>query len=291
MSYRARKWCRQQPIRFPEKTVLWYLCDAHNKDTGRCNPAAETIRKDLGIGDKMMRDALRRLRDAGLISWRRRFQKSSLYELHFDKATTAPIPKRKRRDRPTKHQNEVVDVDQFTVPSEVVDVRQFTPPCEVPSEVVDVQPNEVVAGGRVTLREPSLVGKFPAGLPLAGEFPAEYFEPQSQNPSPIAARASGTRVAARHAHDAKPTERKRPRKKRMPMIDYPITAADAQAKNDAIAHVPESERGPHYDEVQALMRKVARNFNPDYPRPKPDAPSSDEDEEARQGKDDPHGAV
>lgn len=52
-----------------------------NKYTGRCDPSAVTLARHTGLSVRTVFRALARLRAAGLLSWRRRFQNSNCYAI------------------------------------------------------------------------------------------------------------------------------------------------------------------------------------------------------------------
>lgn len=52
-----------------------------NHFTGRCDPSIKTIARAAGVGIRTVTRAIRRLKEAGLLSWRRRFDASNRYAI------------------------------------------------------------------------------------------------------------------------------------------------------------------------------------------------------------------
>ena len=52
-----------------------------NRYTGRCDPSAPSIAKKAGVSERTVFRALARLKEAGLLWWRRRFQNSNAYRI------------------------------------------------------------------------------------------------------------------------------------------------------------------------------------------------------------------
>ena len=82
MSWPARAWAREQPLKGWIKAVLFVLADAHNAKTGQCNPRVESIGECLGISRKTVGICLRGLIALGLVIRRRRFRQPTSYTLN-----------------------------------------------------------------------------------------------------------------------------------------------------------------------------------------------------------------
>ena len=90
MSHRATNWAVSiRGIKPQAKIVLWHLADRHNKDTGRCDPAQETLARDCEISRSSLNNQLRVLEAAGLIKRIQRVhpdtkrRRSTAYILNF----------------------------------------------------------------------------------------------------------------------------------------------------------------------------------------------------------------
>lgn len=99
MSIDAMKWALQEaPIphsqtHIRDRLVLVYLADRHNPDTEACWPSVGRIARDLGVSEPTVRNAIRELKDLGLISpasqhWVENYPKGrrpNVWQLHMDR--------------------------------------------------------------------------------------------------------------------------------------------------------------------------------------------------------------
>ena len=90
MSHKATNWAVSvRGIKPQAKLVLWHLADRHNKDTGRCDPAQETLARDCEISRSSLNNQLRVLEAAGFIKRIQRVhpdtkrRRSTAYILNF----------------------------------------------------------------------------------------------------------------------------------------------------------------------------------------------------------------
>jgi len=58
----------EHKLSIPAKLVLFALANRHNQETGRCDPSNATIAKDMGISERAVRNSLRELEKAKLIT-------------------------------------------------------------------------------------------------------------------------------------------------------------------------------------------------------------------------------
>lgn len=68
MSVAHVTWAFKQKLPPTRKFVLVALADRCNKDTLRCDPCIETLMKDTCLGERAVRQALRDLTEAGLVT-------------------------------------------------------------------------------------------------------------------------------------------------------------------------------------------------------------------------------
>jgi len=86
--FAAERWAWAQRLPPREKLILAYL--AYRADeSGAAWPHQSTVGEDCGLGDRQVRDVLKRLRDRGLIAVEHRYRpgggrRSSVYRLVFD---------------------------------------------------------------------------------------------------------------------------------------------------------------------------------------------------------------
>lgn len=95
MSNRALKWARELPIRSPAKGVLIVLADRYNDETQKCFPSHKTIARDSGFAVSTVKQALKKLQKAGLISWNQNRREdgglsSNHYQLNIQDDTSSP---------------------------------------------------------------------------------------------------------------------------------------------------------------------------------------------------------
>ena len=67
MSFEAMAWAVKQKLPVKQKIVLLMLADRTNKDTGRCDPSIARLADDCGMSETSVKDAIRSLREAGLV--------------------------------------------------------------------------------------------------------------------------------------------------------------------------------------------------------------------------------
>ena len=67
MSFEAMSWAVKMKLPVKQKIVLLMLADRTNKDTGRCDPSIPKLAEDCGMSETSVKEAIRSLRDAGLV--------------------------------------------------------------------------------------------------------------------------------------------------------------------------------------------------------------------------------
>lgn len=72
MSFEAMAWAVRQELPCQQKIVLVMLADRVNKDTGLCCPSMDRLAKDCGLSKSSVKQAIRALREKGLVAARRR---------------------------------------------------------------------------------------------------------------------------------------------------------------------------------------------------------------------------
>lgn len=71
MSIEAFKWAKEQELRGVQKSVLIYLADRWNKARGYAWPSVARIARETGWHQRTVTNAIRELKDLGLIEVRR----------------------------------------------------------------------------------------------------------------------------------------------------------------------------------------------------------------------------
>jgi DNA-binding transcriptional MocR family regulator len=104
MSFEAMAWAVKQDLPVKQKITLLMLANRVNSDTGRCFPSVKGLAADCGMSETSVKEALRSLKDAGLIvAHERRVDGVSLsneYEMPVDEI---PPPRRNTPHPPAQY--------------------------------------------------------------------------------------------------------------------------------------------------------------------------------------------
>ena len=142
MSMQALRWAWQQETRSPgERLVILFLADSANKDRA-CWPSVAVMKKQTGIGLRQIKDALRGLKERGLIAPMGRKGRRIIYHVLCTSGTTTRVRQRNQyvgNNLPRKvHQRNHDLVHQrnhyVSPPTEGETKPQYKPPGRAPEE-------------------------------------------------------------------------------------------------------------------------------------------------------------
>lgn len=83
MSFECMAWAVKQKLPATQKIVLLMLADRTNGDTGRCNPSMARLADDCGMSVRSVRNAIRLLEEAGLITTQQRVIEGVFVPNHY----------------------------------------------------------------------------------------------------------------------------------------------------------------------------------------------------------------
>ena len=91
MSHQAERWAkRQRGIPTGARFVLRCIADAHNGQTGRCDPSVARLMDETGYSADAIGRHIRALEDAGLVTAERMVGQRTRYILHAEEASDPP---------------------------------------------------------------------------------------------------------------------------------------------------------------------------------------------------------
>jgi DNA-binding transcriptional MocR family regulator len=127
MSFEAMAWAVKQDLPVKQKITLLMLANRINSDTGRCFPSVKGLAADCGMSETSVKEALRSLKDAGLIvAHERRVDGVSLsneYEMPIDEIPpprrVTPHPPAQYAPPPRRNTPPNLSLEPITEPSDV----------------------------------------------------------------------------------------------------------------------------------------------------------------------------